>query len=179
MLFYGEGSLAPRPTPLAGGPPLVGCQRLLIQYSRRYIPYLVAVSSIRTLRTRCTLLTNDPLNMEKYFYTTTTLISRFGLLRSFVIDADYVRGSLHPVDICPWGGGCRVRVNMSSRQRLFPSGHPSKCSLSKCCLTSAAFDLPYSSWEVALLLFLGLLFKARVFRNYIMVLKFCLSVLNF
>jgi len=30
--FYGEELLAPRPTPQAGGPPLIGCPRLLIQY---------------------------------------------------------------------------------------------------------------------------------------------------
>ena len=29
--FKGEELLAPRPTPKAGGPPLVGCPRLLIQ----------------------------------------------------------------------------------------------------------------------------------------------------
>jgi hypothetical protein len=32
--FYGEGLLTPRPTPKAGGPPLVFCPRLLIQYIR-------------------------------------------------------------------------------------------------------------------------------------------------
>ena len=37
--FYGEELLAPRPTPQAGGPPLVGCPRLLIQYIRSYPPY--------------------------------------------------------------------------------------------------------------------------------------------
>jgi len=31
--------LAPRPTPQAGGPPLVGCPRLLIQYVRSYFLY--------------------------------------------------------------------------------------------------------------------------------------------
>jgi len=34
--FYGEGLLAPRPTPQAGGPPLVACPRLLIQYIHSY-----------------------------------------------------------------------------------------------------------------------------------------------
>jgi len=37
--FYGEELLAPRPTPKLGGPPLVGCPRLLIQYIRTYPPY--------------------------------------------------------------------------------------------------------------------------------------------
>jgi hypothetical protein len=32
--FYGEVLLTPRPTPKAGGPPLVICPRLLIQYIR-------------------------------------------------------------------------------------------------------------------------------------------------
>ena len=36
---YGEELLAPRPTSQAGGPPLFGCLRLLIQYIRSYPPY--------------------------------------------------------------------------------------------------------------------------------------------
>ena len=36
--FYREGLLAPRPNPQAGGPPLVGCPRLLIQFIRSYTP---------------------------------------------------------------------------------------------------------------------------------------------
>ena len=39
MFFHGEALLAPRPTPKAGWPPLVGCPRLLIQYIRSYPPY--------------------------------------------------------------------------------------------------------------------------------------------
>ena len=38
-MFYREGLLAPRPTPQAGGPPLVGCPRLLIQFIRSYPSY--------------------------------------------------------------------------------------------------------------------------------------------
>jgi hypothetical protein len=34
--------VSPTPNPQAGGPPLVSCPRLLIQYSRRYPPYLEA-----------------------------------------------------------------------------------------------------------------------------------------
>jgi hypothetical protein len=52
------------PNPLAGGPPLVGCPRLLIQYIRSYAPYLEAISSIRNLRVRHAVVTRDPLNME-------------------------------------------------------------------------------------------------------------------
>jgi hypothetical protein len=37
--FYREGLLAPRPTPQSGGPPLVGCPRLLIQFINSYPPY--------------------------------------------------------------------------------------------------------------------------------------------
>ena len=37
--FCGQELLAPRPTPQAGGPLLVGCQRLLILYIRSYPPY--------------------------------------------------------------------------------------------------------------------------------------------
>jgi hypothetical protein len=42
------------PNPRAGGPPLVGCPRPLIQYIRSYPPYLETISSIRNLRTRIT-----------------------------------------------------------------------------------------------------------------------------
>jgi hypothetical protein len=49
LTFYGEELLAPRPTQ-AGGPPLAGCPRLLIQYIRSYLPYLEAVFSIRNLK---------------------------------------------------------------------------------------------------------------------------------
>ena len=37
--FYGEELLPPRPAPQAGGPPLVGCPQLLVQYIRSYPPY--------------------------------------------------------------------------------------------------------------------------------------------
>ena len=37
--FYGEKLLPPLPNPQAGGPPLVGCLRLLTQYIRSYPPY--------------------------------------------------------------------------------------------------------------------------------------------
>ena len=39
LLAIRDGLLAPRPTPQAGGPPLVGCPRLLIQFIRSYPPY--------------------------------------------------------------------------------------------------------------------------------------------
>ncbi|KAJ4442813.1 hypothetical protein ANN_04406 [Periplaneta americana] len=44
--------ISPSLNPQAGGPPLIGCPRLLIQYIHSYSPYLEAVSSIRNLRTR-------------------------------------------------------------------------------------------------------------------------------
>jgi hypothetical protein len=54
-----------RPNPQPGGPALVGCHRLLIQYIRSYPPYLEAVSSIRNLRRRHAVVTRDPLNMGR------------------------------------------------------------------------------------------------------------------
>jgi hypothetical protein len=51
--------------PQAGGPPPVGCPRLLIYYIRSYPQYLEAVSSIRNLRTRHAVVTGDSLNMEQ------------------------------------------------------------------------------------------------------------------
>jgi hypothetical protein len=60
LIFYGEELLAPRPTAQVGGPLLVGCPRLLIEYIRSYPPYLEVVSSIRNLRTRPAVVTRDP-----------------------------------------------------------------------------------------------------------------------
>jgi hypothetical protein len=57
LIFYSEELLAPRPTPQAGGPPLVGCLQLLIQYIRSYPPYLEAVSSICNVRMRHAICT--------------------------------------------------------------------------------------------------------------------------
>jgi hypothetical protein len=49
LIFYGLDLLAPRPTPPpAGGPPLVGCSRLFIQYIRSYPPYPQAVPPAAT-----------------------------------------------------------------------------------------------------------------------------------
>jgi hypothetical protein len=57
----------PRPNPpLAGGPPLVYCPRLLIQYIRSYPPYLEDASSIRNLRTSHAVVTRDPPNMDRF-----------------------------------------------------------------------------------------------------------------
>jgi hypothetical protein len=51
--------ISPTPNPKAGGPPLVGCPRLLIQYIRSYLSYLEAFSSILTLGTRHAVVTKD------------------------------------------------------------------------------------------------------------------------
>jgi hypothetical protein len=61
LIIYGE--LSRRPNPHAGGPPLVGCPRLLIQYIRSFPPYLEGVS-IRSLRTRRAVVTKGPPNMR-------------------------------------------------------------------------------------------------------------------
>jgi hypothetical protein len=50
------------PNPQAGGPSLVGCLRLLIQYIHSYPPYLEGIS-IRSLRTRHAVVISDPPNM--------------------------------------------------------------------------------------------------------------------
>jgi len=50
--FYGEDLLAPRPTPQAGGPPLVGWPLLLIRYIRSYHPYWVDRDSSVGIATR-------------------------------------------------------------------------------------------------------------------------------
>jgi hypothetical protein len=50
--------------PHAGGPSLVGCASLLIQYICSYSPYLEAISSISNLETLHAMVTRDPLNMD-------------------------------------------------------------------------------------------------------------------
>jgi hypothetical protein len=55
------------PNPQAGGPPVVGCPRLRIQYIRSYPPCLEAVSSILNLRTRHAVMTRNQLNMVPVF----------------------------------------------------------------------------------------------------------------
>jgi hypothetical protein len=60
LIFLRWGVVSPTPNPQAGGPPLIGCPRLLIQYINSYPPYLEAVSSIRNLRTRHAVVTRDP-----------------------------------------------------------------------------------------------------------------------
>jgi hypothetical protein len=55
--FCGEELFSARPTPQAGGPPLVGCPRLLIEYIHSYLPYLQAVSSICNPRMRHAVMT--------------------------------------------------------------------------------------------------------------------------
>jgi hypothetical protein len=51
------------PNPLARGPYVDVCSRLLIQYIRSYPPYLETVSSIRNLRSRLAVVTRDPANL--------------------------------------------------------------------------------------------------------------------
>ena len=41
--FLRWGVVRTSPNPHAGGPPIVGCPRLLIQYIRNYPPYLEAI----------------------------------------------------------------------------------------------------------------------------------------
>jgi hypothetical protein len=65
-LFFTVRSCLSHAQPQAGGPPPVGCPRLLIQYIRSYPPYLEAVSSIRNLRTHHSVVTRDPPNMVRY-----------------------------------------------------------------------------------------------------------------
>jgi hypothetical protein len=64
-LFLWWRVVSPTPNPQAGGPPLIGCPRLLFQYIRSYPPYLEAVSSIHNLRMRHAMVTRDPPNMER------------------------------------------------------------------------------------------------------------------
>ena len=50
------GVVSTSPNPQAGGPPLVGCPRLLIQFIRSYL-HIGGRSSIRNLKTRHAVVT--------------------------------------------------------------------------------------------------------------------------
>jgi hypothetical protein len=63
FLLFRRGVVVPTPNPQAGGPPLVGCLRLLIQYICSYPPYLEVVSSIRNQRMYHAMVTGHPPNM--------------------------------------------------------------------------------------------------------------------
>jgi hypothetical protein len=64
IAYYSQwGVASPTRNPQAGGPPLVGSQRLLIQYIRSCSPYLEGVSSIHNLMTQHSLVTWDSPNM--------------------------------------------------------------------------------------------------------------------
>jgi hypothetical protein len=64
ILFLRLEAVSRTPNPQAGGPPVVGCPRLFIQYIRTYSPDLGDVTLIRNLRTRHAIVTRDPLKME-------------------------------------------------------------------------------------------------------------------
>jgi hypothetical protein len=65
LIFLLRGVVSPTRNRQAGGPPLVGCPRFLIQYIRSYPTYLEAVSSIRNPRTRHAVVKRDPPNMRR------------------------------------------------------------------------------------------------------------------
>jgi hypothetical protein len=52
------------PNTQAGGPPLVSCQWLLVQYIHSFVQYLKVVSFIRNLRMCHATVTREPLIME-------------------------------------------------------------------------------------------------------------------
>jgi hypothetical protein len=64
-IFLRRGVDSLTPNPPAGGPALVGLPRLLFQYIRNYHPYMEAVSSVLSLKTRRVVVTRDPLNMMR------------------------------------------------------------------------------------------------------------------
>jgi len=64
-MFFTVRSFNPSPNPQAEGPPFVVCLRLLIQYSRRYHSYLVAVSSIRNPWTRHVVVTGTHITWNR------------------------------------------------------------------------------------------------------------------
>jgi hypothetical protein len=65
FIFLRRVVVSPSFSPQAGGPPFVGCPRLLIQYIRSYPPKLEGVSSIHNLRTRHAVVTRGPPSCER------------------------------------------------------------------------------------------------------------------
>jgi hypothetical protein len=95
--------VSPLPNPQAGGPPIVDCPRLLIQYICSYPPYLEAFSSICKTRTRHAVLTVDPLIMV--IITTlsfiTLFVNRYGnwffpLVRQFSFAPNQINKFMYP-----------------------------------------------------------------------------------
>jgi hypothetical protein len=80
FLFLRWGVVSPPPNPQAGGPPLVGCPRLLIQYIRSYPPCLEAFSMFE--------LHGDPLFVcckymsVYYFFRFTHFVHSYGKIRN-------------------------------------------------------------------------------------------------
>jgi hypothetical protein len=62
-LFFLQEGANTTPNPQAGGPPPVGCSRLLIQYIRCYPLYVEAVSSIPNLKTHHAMVIRGTLNI--------------------------------------------------------------------------------------------------------------------
>jgi hypothetical protein len=68
------------PDPQAGGPLLVGCLRLLIQYVWYYSPYLEAVSSIYNLRMRHAVHNFVVLDKTVSYYNFKAILKHFLLM---------------------------------------------------------------------------------------------------
>jgi hypothetical protein len=66
--YFTVRNFSPSPNPQAEGPPLVGCQRLLIQYIRSYTSYLEAVSFNQNPMSRHTVLTRTSLTWDEIFW---------------------------------------------------------------------------------------------------------------
>jgi hypothetical protein len=81
VIFYGEELLAPRPTPQAGGPPLVGCPLLHI---RSYPPYLEAVPPSAT-RGRAMPCWQGPKPFQIKYFNYSYSIWRFKFIINFLI----------------------------------------------------------------------------------------------
>jgi hypothetical protein len=87
--------VSPPPNPQAGGPPIVGCPRLLIQYIRSYPPYVEAVSSIRNPRIRHAVVTVDPLNMGNMSLWDTKIFWVYGDGRFLSTKQDMVKSTFN------------------------------------------------------------------------------------
>lgn len=75
--------VSPPPNPQSGGPLLVRCPQLFIQYIRNYCSYLKTVFSTRNLRTHHDVVTWDPLKW--IFYSIDFVIIIFTISKMFQI----------------------------------------------------------------------------------------------
>jgi hypothetical protein len=122
LIFLRRGVVRPTPNPQAGGPPLVRCPRLLVQYIRSYLPYLEVVSSIRNLSTSHTIVTRDTCNMGSHFVFLLTCVL-VCLCLSFREHYNQKFCRLHVISSLPFSTHCQhVHLCLKSMKCYYATG---------------------------------------------------------